>query len=320
MGRGVQMNGGLAVDGRMMPDAVPIDAPSSVKKSHAHSRKGVGGSKSKTARSGEATEKGSIETQTVQSGSFGATTFSDEEIKLRLRFYHDLHEFMASVGQPIQRLPTLGFKELDLWVLYKEVTRRRGVDAVIAKKQWKEVADALNLPASCTDSGFRLRLHYTKYLEQYEKAHFKAPPEIPSMDKGHRNERNPGVAAERKRKLNKTSSNGWSDSINQSSSESLNTDVMSPVTSCESPRPQSPKKRRTAVPDVSLNLSKLEGASLQRYCKHYDLNYNRKSTKQDLVSVVTSHFANNSVPAEDEKQIVIEFLDALHNSRRLTTY
>lgn len=32
----------------------------------------------------------------------------EQENEERLRFYHDLHDFMSSVGQPIQRLPTLG--------------------------------------------------------------------------------------------------------------------------------------------------------------------------------------------------------------------
>mmetsp|Transcript_19887 Transcript_19887/g.34158 ORF Transcript_19887/g.34158 Transcript_19887/m.34158 type:complete len:333 (-) Transcript_19887:952-1950(-) len=96
----------------------------------------------------------------------------------RAAFYKHLHQYMQSIGTPIQRLPTLGFKELDLWVLYREVTSRKGVDHVIAKKLWKEVADALNLPASCTDSGFRLRLHYVKYLEAYERAHFVPPSDV----------------------------------------------------------------------------------------------------------------------------------------------
>lgn len=88
-------------------------------------------------------------------------------------FYSKLHAFRERIGQPIQRLPTLGFKELDLWVLYNEVTKRNGIDTVIANKQWKEVAEALQLPSSCTDSGFRLRLHYKKYLEAFERQYFK---------------------------------------------------------------------------------------------------------------------------------------------------
>lgn len=88
-------------------------------------------------------------------------------------FYSKLHAFRDSIGEPIQRLPTLGFKELDLCILYNEVTKRNGIDAVIANKQWKEVAEALQLPSSCTDSGFRLRLHYKKYLEAFERRFFR---------------------------------------------------------------------------------------------------------------------------------------------------
>lgn len=112
-------------------------------------------------------------------------------------FYRKLHAFRDSMGDPIQRLPTLGFKELDLWVLYNEVVKRRGIDAVIAKKQWKEVAEALQLPSSCTDSGFRLRLHYKKYLEAFERKYFD-PPESVSPRSSGKESTSPSVKAEPK--------------------------------------------------------------------------------------------------------------------------
>ena len=99
-----------------------------------------------------------------------------KETPERDAFYAKLHAFRDEIGEPIQRLPTLGFKELDLCVLYKEVVKRNGIDSVIAKKQWKEVAEALQLPSSCTDSGFRLRLHYKKYLEAFERKFYTPPP------------------------------------------------------------------------------------------------------------------------------------------------
>lgn len=104
-----------------------------------------------------------------------STPYTPTAASERDAFYRKLHAFRDAIGEPIQRLPTLGFKELDLCALYKEVTKRHGIDAVIAKKQWKEVAEALQLPSSCTDSGFRLRLHYKKYLEAFERK-FYAPP------------------------------------------------------------------------------------------------------------------------------------------------
>lgn len=109
-------------------------------------------------------------------------------------FYRKLHAFRDAIGEPIQRLPTLGFKELDLWVLYKEVIKRHGIDAVIAKKQWKEVAEALQLPSSCTDSGFRLRLHYKKYLEAFERKYFKSPVEVELRERKPKKKSNGGPA------------------------------------------------------------------------------------------------------------------------------
>jgi len=115
----------------------------------------------------------------------GGRQWTPEQKQERDEFYANLNRFMTSMGQPIQRLPTLGFKELDLWRLYKEVTSKDGIDAVIAKKQWKDIADALNLPPSCTDAGFRLRVHYNRYLESYERVNFLPPstkdkgPEVP---------------------------------------------------------------------------------------------------------------------------------------------
>lgn len=99
-----------------------------------------------------------------------------KEIPERDTFYSKLNAFRDEIGEPIQRLPTLGFKELDLWVLYKEVVKRNGINSVIARKQWKEVAEALQLPSSCTDSGFRLRLHYKKYLQAFERKCFTPKP------------------------------------------------------------------------------------------------------------------------------------------------
>lgn len=107
-----------------------------------------------------------------------STPYTPTAASERDSFYRKLHAFRDAIGEPIQRLPTLGFKELDLCALYKEVTKRHGIDAVIAKKQWKEVAEALQLPSSCTDSGFRLRLHYKKYLEAFERKFYTPPVDV----------------------------------------------------------------------------------------------------------------------------------------------
>ena len=55
---------------------------------------------------------------------------------------------------------------------------------VIANKGWRSVAEALQLPTSCTDSGFRLRLHYLGYLYPYERHFFLGCATL--LPQGHR--------------------------------------------------------------------------------------------------------------------------------------
>mmetsp|Transcript_9711 Transcript_9711/g.29524 ORF Transcript_9711/g.29524 Transcript_9711/m.29524 type:complete len:314 (+) Transcript_9711:410-1351(+) len=241
----------------------------------------------------------------------------EQENEERIRFYHDLHNFMSSIGQPIQRLPTLGFKELDLWVLYKEVTRRRGVDAVIAKKQWKEVADALQLPASCTDSGFRLRLHYVKYLEAFERAHFDPPPEMPQVsDDGRMRRLMPGVPEKRKRGTDAPRP-GPSPKLARKVSDATceGSSFSSLITTADSPASASQETSNTGYEDGRKNLpcvdfSKLEMNTLKRYRRHYRLQGLRPNlTKSELVSVVGNHFSSMP-PAKDEAKTVLDFLSA----------
>lgn len=61
---------------------------------------------------------------------------------------------------PIDRIPFLGHKEIDLHHLYKEVTARGGLNEVLNKKAMKEVASTFKLPSTCTSAGYALRVHY----------------------------------------------------------------------------------------------------------------------------------------------------------------
>eukprot|EP01049_Picozoa_sp_SAG25_P010554 SAG25_NODE_1166_length_3715_cov_2.299502_3_plen_390_part_00 len=61
---------------------------------------------------------------------------------------------------------------------------------MIANKGWRQIAEKLRLPSSCTDSGFRLRLHYLSYLYPYERRYFHGlddddiPPKLRPSRKG----------------------------------------------------------------------------------------------------------------------------------------
>lgn len=91
----------------------------------------------------------------------------DDRDKSR-NFKDELQKYNLMKGKENFKVPQIGGKELDLFKLFKEVTNRGGFGAVCENKQWKEIVNALDLPASCTSASFTLRNHYSKCLQEYE--------------------------------------------------------------------------------------------------------------------------------------------------------
>lgn len=111
-----------------------------------------------------------------------APVLNEEEEAQRKAFMADLCEFMKERGTPITKRPQLGHREVDLYTLYKEVTKRGGVQKVIEEKLWKEIAKFFQFPSTCTNASFTLRVNYITYLYYYEQVKFwgvKDPPPPP---------------------------------------------------------------------------------------------------------------------------------------------
>ncbi|XP_024634994.1 high mobility group B protein 9 [Medicago truncatula] len=82
-------------------------------------------------------------------------------------------------------IPVIGGKELDLHVLYVEVTRRSGYEKVVAEKKWREVGSVFRFSSTTTSASFVLRKHYLNLLYHYEQVHFfkvQGPVYTPSPD------------------------------------------------------------------------------------------------------------------------------------------
>jgi len=91
-------------------------------------------------------------------------------------FMGDINRFMAEIGKPLSKIPIMGYKELDLFQLFKEVTAYGGFIEVVKNvgtwsKIWKRLG---NFDPSITDSSFRLKKNYERYLLDYE---YKCFPE-----------------------------------------------------------------------------------------------------------------------------------------------
>lgn len=86
-------------------------------------------------------------------------------------FLHDLYSFMARIGQPITKVPHLGYQELDLYRLYQLVIARGGMDEVTRRQEWKMVYQELGIPTMSTSASYNTRTNYKKHLYLYELEH-----------------------------------------------------------------------------------------------------------------------------------------------------
>lgn len=109
-------------------------------------------------------------------------------------FYDTLNKFHASLGTRLS-IPTIGGKELDLHLLYVEVSSRGGLEQVIKERKWKEVTVVFHFPPTTTSASFVLRKYYVSLLHHYEQVYFfgiqgpLVPPPIaaalPNQSPGH---------------------------------------------------------------------------------------------------------------------------------------
>ena len=94
----------------------------------------------------------------------------------RAAFLARLHAFMAARGTPIEHIPVIDHRELDLWQLHRSVARLGGLAAVVENKLWRTVAADLGVDQDRTDAGYRLRMHYEKHLLPFEQQQQQQQP------------------------------------------------------------------------------------------------------------------------------------------------
>ncbi|KAF8405478.1 hypothetical protein HHK36_010384 [Tetracentron sinense] len=89
-------------------------------------------------------------------------------------FWETLRRFhsILALSFIILRVPVIGGKELDLHVLYVEVTRRGGFDKVVGEKKWRDVGAVFSFSPTTTSASFVLRKHYSSLLRHYEQVYF----------------------------------------------------------------------------------------------------------------------------------------------------
>ena len=94
------------------------------------------------------------------------------DIENEEKFMQHLFAFHKTNGIPDIKIPKIGGKDLDLFLLYKLVTKKGGGEKVTEKRLWKDIVKMFKLPQSCTSASFTLKKHYQKYLLAYEQKYF----------------------------------------------------------------------------------------------------------------------------------------------------
>ncbi|THU71260.1 hypothetical protein C4D60_Mb08t33680 [Musa balbisiana] len=116
--------------------------------------------------------KVAVEEEEVQAQVYPAPLHSHEEVvRDKLAFMESLRRFHSSMSTKFM-IPVIGGRELDLHLLYVEVTQRGGLAKVIEEKKWREVIAAFKFPPTTTSASFVLRRYYLSLLHHYEQVYY----------------------------------------------------------------------------------------------------------------------------------------------------
>ncbi|XP_062376278.1 AT-rich interactive domain-containing protein 5B-like [Sardina pilchardus] len=84
-------------------------------------------------------------------------------------FLSALHRYMKKRHTPIERIPYLGFKQINLWTMFETAQKLGGYEQITAHRQWKQVYDELGGHPGSTSAATCTRRHYERLLLPYER-------------------------------------------------------------------------------------------------------------------------------------------------------
>ncbi|KAK9728504.1 hypothetical protein K7432_000986 [Basidiobolus ranarum] len=93
----------------------------------------------------------------------------DGKTRANVNYLEQLYKFHRHNGTPVNKVPQLDHKPVDLYRLGKEVTARGGPEKVTKDKKWAEIGRILNYSRkTCTSLSNSLKTIYTKVVLPYE--------------------------------------------------------------------------------------------------------------------------------------------------------
>ncbi|XP_036430642.1 AT-rich interactive domain-containing protein 4B isoform X3 [Colossoma macropomum] len=102
----------------------------------------------------------------------GSSEEEEEEVEPfpeeRENFLQQLYKFMEDRGTPINKRPVLGYRNLNLFKLYRLVHKLGGFDSIESGSVWKQVYQDLGIPVLNSAAGYNVKCAYRKYLYGFE--------------------------------------------------------------------------------------------------------------------------------------------------------
>ncbi|XP_037126808.1 AT-rich interactive domain-containing protein 4B isoform X3 [Syngnathus acus] len=87
----------------------------------------------------------------------------------RENFLQQLYKFMEDRRTPINKRPVLGYRNLNLFKLYRLVNRLGGFDNIESGAVWKQIYQDLGIPVLNSAAGYNVKCAYRKYLYGFEE-------------------------------------------------------------------------------------------------------------------------------------------------------
>ncbi|XP_077468748.1 AT-rich interactive domain-containing protein 4B isoform X2 [Stigmatopora argus] len=87
----------------------------------------------------------------------------------RENFLQQLYKFMEDRRTPINKRPVLGYRNLNLFKLYRLVNKLGGFDNIKSGAIWKQIYQDLGIPVLNTAAGYNVKCAYRKYLYGFEE-------------------------------------------------------------------------------------------------------------------------------------------------------
>ncbi|XP_056147262.1 AT-rich interactive domain-containing protein 5B-like [Lampris incognitus] len=103
---------------------------------------------------------------------------SEESKAEEQAFLVALYKYMKDRDTPIERIPFLGFKQINLWTMFQAAQKLGGYELITVRRQWKHVYDELGGNPSSTSAATCTRRHYERLLLPYER-HIKGEKDKP---------------------------------------------------------------------------------------------------------------------------------------------